>query len=296
MPSSDQCILCGARSFRFVFAPPGVCARALERCTACSLLQMKPMPTDAELADYYQRYDVMGEREPYYAASWGPEALDTPEGRDVRARFAWVRTHLGDPRRVLDVGSGPGLFLRLVRAAGGAPVGVELNARAAERSAREFDVPVLAGTLHDESTLFRDAFGAITLWDLLEHVNDPAALVGRAHALLAPRGWLFIETPDESSLLDRTIGALARVGVTFPANAFYGMHHLALFRPATIRRLLAEGGFEVVEIRGAGTTVSRVFRGSGAGQWALRAVLNVLFFCAKMLGKENKMLIAARKR
>ena len=178
----------------------------------------------------------------------------------------------------------------------GVPVSaVELNARAAERVARERGVPVHAGTLFDlpEPAV---PYGAITLWDVLEHVGDPAALVRRAHSLLAPSGWFFLETPDESSLLDRAVMATAALGIRAFADGFYGMHHLVLFRPATARRLLEEAGFELREMVGAETTVERSFRSSSLKDKTMRAGLGALFVTARLLGRRNKLLIAAQKR
>jgi 2-polyprenyl-3-methyl-5-hydroxy-6-metoxy-1,4-benzoquinol methylase len=287
-----SCVLCGANDFKFIFRPPEVGEHALERCNACSLLQMKPMPTDAELAAYYQKYDVMGEREPYYRDLWGPDALQSGEGRAIADRTKWLRSIVAQPKKVLDIGSGPGLFLRLMKEAGASVMGVELNARAAERSAQEFGVPVHAGRIAE---LRETGFDVITLWDLVEHVNDPHALIHDCAARLAPGGWLFIETPNEGSLLDVAVRTAVNLGVTGPADTFYGMHHIALFRPKTIRRLLETHGFKVMQIRGAETDPARIFRGTGFKDRVMCAGLGVLFFIARIVGKPNKMLIAAHR-
>jgi 2-polyprenyl-3-methyl-5-hydroxy-6-metoxy-1,4-benzoquinol methylase len=247
---------------------------------------MSPLPSDAELAEYYQRYDVLGEHEPYYAKMWGPEALAEPEGRDTEARFAWMKSVAGKTGKTLDVGSGPGLFLRLVSEDGGEAVGTELNARAAARSAEETGARVTSGTI--DGVADRD-FDVITLWDLLEHVPNPVRLVAACRERLKAGGWLFIETPDEASLLDRAVLALARLGLRGPADTFYGLHHLVLFRRKTVKRLLGENGFRVVEIRRATTDPGRVFRGSSLKDKMARLGLG-------LIGRGNKMLVAARKK
>lgn len=286
-----NCLLCKKEKFKKVHDHGE--GHALFRCGACGLLQTVPMPSEKELSDYYQRYDVMGEREPYYMKMWGGSALDTPEGHDVRERFAWAKKYCGKFGKTLDVGSGPGLFLRLVKEEGGEPMGAELNARAAERSAAELGVPVVAGSVEQVSAT---GFDTIALWDLLEHVDDPARLLSACRARLKEGGWLFIETPDESSFLDAAVRAFAGIGIRGPAATFYGLHHLVLFRPATVRRLLEESGFSVVEICGAETDPGRIFRGNGFKDKMTRLGLGGLFLVARLLGRQNKMLIAARKR
>jgi 2-polyprenyl-3-methyl-5-hydroxy-6-metoxy-1,4-benzoquinol methylase len=253
---------------------------------------MSPMPSVAELADYYQKYDVLGEREPYYRELWTANALETPEGKDIGDRFSWAKSFCKNFGKTLDVGSGPGLFLRLVKADGGEAVGCELNARAAERSAKETGVPVFSGTIGDVPDR---NFDTVALWDLLEHVNDPKKLIEDCRARLKSNGWLFIETPDEAALLDRAVLGLAKLGINGPAATFYGLHHLALFRRATVRRLLENGGFQVVAIAGAATEPSRIFRGNGIKDRMVRLGLGMLFLFARLIGRQNKMLIAARK-
>ncbi len=284
------CLLCNNEKLKKILEhAPG---RALWRCASCGLLQTVPMPTNAELADYYQRYDILGEREPYYQKLWGVDALKTPEGKDIRDRFAWAKKFCAKFGKTLDVGSGPGLFLKLVKADGGEAIGTELNARAAAKSSQEIGARVVAGTVKDLDG--RD-FDVITLWDLLEHVNDPRELIKDCHARLKPNGWLFIETPDEASLLDRVVLSLAKIGIVGPARTFYGLHHLVLFRRRTAIRLLETEGFEIVEIRGAATAVGRVFRKNGIKDRMMRLGLGGLFLIAMLIGKQNKMLIAARK-
>lgn len=253
---------------------------------------MSPMPTVSELVDYYQKYDVLGEREPYYQDLWGKRALETPAGADIRERFAWAKRICKNFGKTLDVGSGPGLFLRLVKGDGGEAVGVELNARAAGDSAREIGTRVVSGTI--DNVIDHD-FNTIALWDLLEHVRDPLALVNDCRTRLVAGGWLFVETPNEASLLDRAVLMLAKLGVKGPASTFYGLHHLVLFRPQTVRRLLENNGFKIVEISGAETDPSRVFRGNGFKDKMTRLGLGIIFFVARLAGKRNKMLIAARK-
>jgi len=286
------CLLCSNEKIKKVYSPPNAPGRMLCRCEKCGLLQMSPMPTVSELIDYYQKYDVIGEREPYYQNMWGANALRAPEGQDVRERFFWAKKLGKNFGKTLDIGSGPGLFLRLVKKNGGEAVGVELNARAAERSAREIGVRVISGTI--DNVADRD-FDTITLWDLLEHVRDPKGLVVDCALRLKSGGRLFIETPDEASLLDRAVLTLAKLGISGPASTFYGLHHLVLFRPQTVRRLLEDNGFKIVEIRGAATEPGRIFRGNGIKDKMARLGLGALFIIARLVGRQNKMLIAAKK-
>lgn len=290
--ASGACLLCGGRSFTPLLRSQALLAVRFGRCGACSLLQMRAMPSDAELYDFYQAYDVVGERDPYFRALWEPDALETDEGREIRARAQRLLALQPRPRRVLEVGSGHGLFVKVLTDAGVHAAGVELSARAAEKSRRVHGVEVHTGTL---DSLPAAPFDAIAMWDLLEHVPDPGRLIEQAAARLEPGGVLIIETPDEAALLDRVVITLGRLGISWPADHFYGLHHLVLFRRATLRRLLEARGLRVVAMQGASTRVSRIFGGRSVRDRAARLFLGGLNLLARCVGRQNKMIVTARK-
>jgi 2-polyprenyl-3-methyl-5-hydroxy-6-metoxy-1,4-benzoquinol methylase len=285
-----NCLLCKNDGLKKIYAhAPG---RALFRCRQCGLVQTFPMPSVSELDAFYQHYDVMGEREPYYQKLWGAGAADSPEGMEIKTRFLWAEKICKKFGKTLDVGSGPGLFLKLAKAAGAAAFGCELNARAAKESAATTGVTVFSG---DIGTVTEKDFDVVCLWDVLEHVSDQSNLLASAAQRLKKDGWLFVETPDEAALLDRLVLCLAGAGIKFPAATFYGLHHLVLFRKKTLTRLLEDNGFKVVIIAGAATDPGRVFRGNGFKDKIMRVALRVVFFAARLIGRQNKMLVAARK-
>ena len=151
-----------------------------------------------------------------------------------------------------------------------------------------------------EGTIFSvdftpDFFDAITLWDLFEHVPSPRALLVRVQALLKPGGFLFIETPNVNSLLDRVLTALARLGIKGPAITFYGLHHLTLWNPKTIRTLFNEVGLNVREIRASSTPARRIFRGKSSSERIMRLGVDAIQFVGKLIGRQNKMIIIAEK-
>lgn len=269
------------------------------------------MPTPEFLREWYQRYDVLGEREPYYQALTGANPLHTSEGMDIARRFGWVKNKIAklrnceiansplrnceitnDAPEILDVGSGPGVFLDLVKRAGWEGMGIELNRRAAAASRERYGIEVREGTI--ESVEFpRASFDVVTLWDILEHVSDPRRMLERARELLKPGGLLAIETPNADALLDRVAILLARVGVPGPAATFYGLHHLTLWNPKNLRRLLENIGFRLEEIKFDSTPAGRIFRGSSLHDRLMRCGVGVVQWYGKVLRRENKIIILA---
>ena len=285
------CILCGNEKLKKVFAPALASGGILCRCRSCGLLQMSPMPTDEEITAYYQEYDVLGVHDPYYREAWESEIGDTPEAREAKNRLRFIGSCLFTGAHLLDVGSGPGLFMRLANEAGLASEGVELNTEAATQSAKYFGLNVKAGSIDAAN----GEYDALALWDVLEHVNDPVGFIKKCATHTKTNGWIFIETPNEAALLDRIVNIFCRIGIKSLANTFYGMHHLVLFRPLTLNKLLEESGFIIEKISFVSTDPARVFRNASFKDKIMRLGLGIIALLATILGRQNKMLIAARK-
>ena len=104
--------------------------------------------------------------------------------------------------RILDVGCGGGKFLSLLASAGANSRGIEPNdlrvAYARSRLGVSVDNYLVE---HDFWQLHhREEFDAVTLWDVIEHVNYPVETIGAISKLLRPGGFLLMDTPCRESL------------------------------------------------------------------------------------------------
>ncbi|HMT19939.1 MAG TPA: class I SAM-dependent methyltransferase, partial [Promineifilum sp.] len=109
-----------------------------------------------------------------------------------------------DGRRLLDVGAYIGVFVEVAATAGWQAMGVEPSEwAAAEAQRRGLDVRV--GTM-DSVGLPDTSLDVVTLWDVIEHVVDPAAELERARRLLRPGGWLVVHTMDIDAPIARLMG------------------------------------------------------------------------------------------
>jgi SAM-dependent methyltransferase len=147
--------------------------------------------------------------------------------------------------RVLDVGCGAGGFLHRARASGFAVSGLDFNAdRVAALRGRGFDV--FAGSLPEFAHGAAPAsFDAITLFELIEHLDEPASWLDAAKALLKPGGLLIVGTPNRERAFDPFTGP----GLEEIDNP---PHHLTRWSAAALTGLLKRSGFEVSECRALG--------------------------------------------
>lgn len=215
-------------------------------CGLCQLGQLSPLPSEQELAELY------GSRA-YFEGSDGvgyaDYAADEPQfARTFRAKLEAL-LHFGPVRELLEIGCGPGYFLDEARRAGVARVvGIDRNPWAVEE-ARRRGIEAHVGSI--DVLLPEDAFDAIVMLDLIEHVADPVPFLAEVRARLRPGGRVFLMTPNIRSALARVAG---RRWVSFKIP-----EHLYYYSPRSMRTLLARSGFEVLSLRGAGQYVTVEF-------------------------------------
>ncbi len=210
----------------------------LVRCLNCGLIYQNPQLTAGELLDHYPSDEYALYHEIAGQDSGGLKRLDLQHGMARRCRQ--VQTYKPSPGRLLDVGCATGSFMAAMRDRGWQVVGIELNPHAAEYGRRALNLDIHTGRLEDIA-LPDDAFDAVTLWDVFEHVLDPKQTLVIIRRILKTDGLLVIATPNPASLEARLFGD-AWAGWDRP-------RHLYLYYPAVLRRYLHEAGFNDVRIK-----------------------------------------------
>lgn len=241
------------RSVGGIFADAATDRRlGLARCTSCGFEFVDPRPDDAALESFYRGHDYTA-HEP---------VDDAAANRRARIQLDAIERALGPVRgsAILDVGCGGGHFLELARGRGAVPCGLDVASHALAACARRgIEVKDRADALAGRR------FDGVVMSHVLEHVanvRDALASCRRfvRHAPGGGRGWVCIEVPNVESLRARLSTPLTRqqLGADERHRAF--PIHLSYFSPRTLRRALADAGFEVVRLRTAGGGTSPVKR------------------------------------
>jgi 2-polyprenyl-3-methyl-5-hydroxy-6-metoxy-1,4-benzoquinol methylase len=233
-----DCLLCrGRRRTTLVEAPdngPGGTGLwfAVVQCQQCGLCFTSPRPSKRTIGRFYP---------PLYAPHQLQRTARTqrPAARHRRVPHRHEIPWHGQGR-LLDFGCGAGSFLERMHRQGWAVTGIDMCAPVVHRLRARSGFPVLAGSL-PHPALAPHSFDVVTMWQSLEHVHDPLAVLEEAGRLLVPGGRLWVAVPNIDSLPFRWFGA-----------AWYGLdlpRHLTHFTPWTLQVMLEQAGFRVGPVR-----------------------------------------------
>jgi SAM-dependent methyltransferase len=200
--------------------------RQIVQCRHCGHVYANPTWGSQQLLDAYSAV----EDEIYLAERFGRERTFT---KHLKHLERW--TGPGNGRRLLDVGAYIGVFVEVAEAAGWKACGLEPSLWAAG-IARDRRLSVINGTL-DAPELQGHLFDVVTLWDVIEHLEDPASELVKARQLLLPGGIIAIHTMDVDSVAARLMG---------PRWPWLMDMHLHYFSRKSLRRLLEQSSFEVL--------------------------------------------------
>src|SRR5207253_93421 len=103
-------------------------------------------------------------------------------------------------KNLLEIGSGSGIFLETAAKHGWKLHGLDISQQAVELAHANCPTAQVICAPIERSGFSKETFNVIALWDVIEHVEDPEALLQEAQSLLASGGYLIMETPDEGCL------------------------------------------------------------------------------------------------
>ena len=162
-----------------------------------------------------------------------------------RQRLALLQRATRPPGRLLDAGAGRGRFVAAARAAGWESEGLEPSARGVAAARATYGVTLTQAGIGD-AAVAPASLDAVTLWHVLEHVEDPAAAIARVREWLRPGGVLLLGAPNLASLQATLAGPrwyhldLPRHRTHFTATGLRTLLVASGLRPLSIHHVLLE--------------------------------------------------------
>lgn len=167
---------------------------------------------------------------------------------------------VGQGKRVLDVGSGPGVITRLLKDPGGCRiVAVEIDPQAAAMVA-QYCERVLCSDLNSASWIDEarktGKFDVIVAADVLEHLYDPWEVLARLKSVLADDGYVVISLPHAGH--QAVVASLLNSDFEYRDTGLLDRTHIRFFGLRNIQALIDQAGLTIVDasfvIRHPGTT------------------------------------------
>lgn len=259
-----DCPLCGGGHHReLLVAGP----RRIVRCQACGVVFRNPR---AAVSRYLEQF-----------SSGRAEVADEAWlGARRRATFArFLDTWPGPPGRVLDVGCGGGWFLRVAADRGWDAVGVDLSPVAVRRAREILGVDAREGTVEAQA-FAAGTFDLVTLWNVLEVIPDPLALLRAARPLVRPGGVLHLRTQNypfqRTAFSTMRLARLVGLGQWLdrrPHVAF--IFNVTAFSPRTIRLFLERAGCTDIRVTPSRPSPGDPYRAVAGREWPLGVVKGV---------------------
>jgi 2-polyprenyl-3-methyl-5-hydroxy-6-metoxy-1,4-benzoquinol methylase len=228
------CALCGGTRTRRYCTKFGY---PIVKCRRCGLVYCNPR-LSAEATE--QRYNADYFRNEYLPTVRPPEGVD--EGQFLDDRFRPVIRLLersgAAKGRVLEIGTGAGFFLKAAARAGWDAHGLELSAEAAAYARETLGLDVRQAPAED-MPFEPGSFDAAAMFEVIEHLRDPMAVLRAARRAVRPGGALVLSTPNLNSVSRWILGR--QWAVLSPAE------HLYYFTEGTLTAILVKAGFSRVE-------------------------------------------------
>jgi glycosyltransferase involved in cell wall biosynthesis len=190
------------------------------------------------------------------SADWVPKAHERSfQAGDGTNRAALLAMLDGAPAsRILDLECSDGTFAEQARALGHEVVGVAyvempgVRGRVSRfhQADLEYGVPAEVGS----------DFDFVVIADVLEQLARPSRLLRDIWAVLRPGGQVLLSVPNFNHWYPRTKIAIGRFG--YDRRGILDETHLRFFTPRTLRRLVVETGFDILEEQQTGLPLTAI--------------------------------------
>jgi SAM-dependent methyltransferase len=208
------------------------------RCRHCGLVRADPVLDPTRSAELYRSstFDYADEL----------EGIRTTYGAALDRLAALAPGRRG----LVDIGCGNGFVLEVARARGWTDLrGVEPSSDAIAQAPADIGELIVQDVMH-AGLLPHESFDAVTLFQVLDHIPEPLALLQECRAILRPRGVILALNHNVTAWSARLLGERSPI---------VDVEHTYLYSPATMRRLFERAGFDVLTVGPVRNTYSLAY-------------------------------------
>lgn len=208
------------------------------KCSACGFVFTREYPDEQSIGKYYESDDYISHDD--NVKGFINRLYLTARNIMLRRKRRIIGKATGHRKgKVLDIGCGTGYFAGTMKKSGWDVTGIEPNRKARDYGSKRFGIDVLSPD--QISGLPGQSFDCITMWHVLEHLQDPFSYTTEIKRLLKSTGVCISALPNCSSL-DAKCYVESWAAYDVP-------RHLWHFTPETYRFFAEKTGFHISRIR-----------------------------------------------
>lgn len=206
-------------------------------CSTCHLLYTSPRPAPDRIGAYYQSDEYLSHQE--NKSGFIPKIYEAVKSVNLKRKFRLATEGL-PVGKMLEIGCGVGDFLLLAKNNGWDVTGIEPSANA--KAIAQQRLGFLPLDPSETASLESYSFDVITMWHVLEHVDNLMEQAMQIARLLKPHGRLVIAVPNYQSY-DATYYKEKWAAWDVP-------RHLNHFNQDTLCRIFADPIFKFIDCQG----------------------------------------------
>lgn len=212
-------------------------------------LQIDPLPTPAELTEYYEKLYYQDSKSSTYQQSYSIEELYYINNK-IAQKASVIFKKIKSPGKLLDVGCGEGFVLDYFSKLMWSVYGIDysdyginsFNSHLSDRFEKGDVYNIIDRKINDG-----EKYEILWLGNVLEHLPDPIALLTKLKVLLAQNGSLVITVPNDGSKYQEFLLNEGYVDkkwwVAYP-------DHLSYFNYSSLKAVCEFAGYNIEEILG----------------------------------------------
>jgi SAM-dependent methyltransferase len=210
------------------------------QCEKCGFAHCYPLPPDEAVKKMYEQ-DYYEECKPEYLK----QVEEDRSWRELRYnRRLDMLEGLTGGRRLLEVGSGAGIFLDCARRRGWDVLGIEPSQRAWQYSTQVLGLPVVRGAFHGDLLQAYEKFDCCHLDLVLEHVREPLVILKRIKERLNKGSAICAVVPNDFSPIQKYL----HQALDFKAWWINIPQHINYFNHETLGNILSDAGFSIYKV------------------------------------------------
>lgn len=204
-------------------------------CLNCGLLYTMPRPSKDKIGEYYKSEEYYSHQE--NKKGFIPKVYEAVKKINLKHKYKLASNGL-KVGKVLDIGCGVGDFLHTAEMHGWECAGVEPSEDAKVIAQKRMNGKIISS--EDLENIPEGYFDLITMWHVLEHVDDLRWQVEQLRRLVKPKGRVVIALPNYKSYDGQYYKELWA--------AYDVPRHLNHFNKTTLTKIFKASGMELVKI------------------------------------------------